>query len=357
MFIINGSFLCRNLTGIERFAFEICKQLDLLIKKDEIWMYIPQNSKTVPEYKNIKVVISNKLLKNFPLWDHFTFSKFVKKHQGVSLDFSNITPLFNPGFVFLHDIYAKLYPEDFKSFKDKLRKTYMCFMYKHIAKKAKKIFTVSDFSRSQISSTYDVPEEKISVIPNGWEHFKSVKPDTSIFKSFPLLQKKNFFFTLGSLQKRKNLKWILEYAKKNPDDQFAISGKAINGMESNELSELNELPNVILLGYLSDDSVKGLMQNCKAFVFPSYYEGFGIPPLEALSVGARVIISKAACLPEIYKKSAYYIDPDNTDVSLSKLLLKPVDSPDVILKYYTYKNAAKMLYEELKSFVEESKNS
>ena len=78
MFIINGSFLCRNLTGIERFAFEICKQLDLLIKKDEIWMYIPQNSKTVPEYKNIKIVISNKLLKNFPLWDHFTFSKFVK---------------------------------------------------------------------------------------------------------------------------------------------------------------------------------------------------------------------------------------------------------------------------------------
>lgn len=347
MFIINGSFLCRHLTGIERFTLETCKHLDSLIQKDEIWMYVPNNAQNVPVYKNIKIVTSKKKLKSFPLWDHFTFSRFVKKQNGISLDFANITPLFNPGFVFIHDIYAKLYPEDFITFKDRLRRFYMCWMYFHAAKKAVKIFTVSEFSKKQIAEVYNVPLEKIFVIPNGWEHFKAVKADASIFKSFPLLQKKNYYFTLGSLQKRKNLKWILEYAKNNPDEQFAISGKAINGMESNELNQLNELPNVILLGYVSDDSVKALMQNCKAFVFPSYYEGFGIPPLEALSVGARVIISNAASLPEIYKKSAYYIDPQNPNISLSKLLLKTVEPADKILKEYTYKNAAKLLYEQL----------
>ena len=347
MFIINGSFLCRNLTGIERFTLQTSTYLDSLIQKDEIWMYVPKNAQDVPVYKNIKIVTSKKKLKSFPLWDHFTFSRFVKRQNGVSLDFANITPLFKPGFVFIHDIYAKLYPEDFITFKDRLRRFYMCWMYSHAAKKALKIFTVSEFSKKQIAEVYNVPLEKIFVIPNGWEHFKAVKADASIFKSFPLLQKKNYYFTLGSLQKRKNLKWILEYAKNNPDEQFAISGKAISGMESNELNQLNELPNVILLGYISDDSVKALMQNCKAFVFPSYYEGFGIPPLEALSVGARVIISNAASLPEIYKKSAYYIDPQNPNVSLSKLLLKPVEPADKILKEYTYKNAAKLLYEQL----------
>ena len=77
-----------------------------------------------------------------------------------------------------------------------------------------------------------------------------------------------------------------------------------------DIAKLKELPNVKLLGYVSDGQVKWLMQNCKAFIFPSYYEGFGIPPLEALSVGAKIVVGNAASLPEIYKKSAYYIDPE-----------------------------------------------
>lgn len=348
MIIINASFLCRNLTGIERFAFEICRRLDLLIQKDEIWMYAPCNAKSIPEYKNIKIIVSKKELTSFPVWDHLIFSGFVKKNHGVSLDFANITSLFNPGYVFIHDIYAKLYPRDFVGFKDKLRRFYMCWMYSHAARRAKKIFTVSDFSKRQITETYGISSDRISVIPNGWEHFESVNSDPSIFESFPQLKKGEYYFTLGSLQKRKNLKWILEYAMKNPSEKFAISGKVINGMQSDELSALKELPNVIFLGYVSDENVKSLMQNCKAFIFPSYYEGFGIPPLEALSVGAKIVVGNAASLPEIYKKSAYYIDPEKTDISLSELLSKEVEPADEILKFYTYENAARLLYEKLR---------
>ena len=91
--IINGDFLCRNLTGIERFAFEICKHLDSLIEKDIISIYIPKNAKFIPDYKNIKVVISKKECKVFPLWEHFEFGKFVKKNKYTPLYFSNVTPL------------------------------------------------------------------------------------------------------------------------------------------------------------------------------------------------------------------------------------------------------------------------
>ena len=86
----------------------------------------------------------------------------------------------------------------------------------------------------------------------------------------------------------------------------------------------------------------------KAFILPSYYEGFGIPPLEALSCGAKIIVSNAACLPEIYGNFAYYIDPNNTNIDLKELLKKNVECPDFLLKKYTYSNAANVFYELLK---------
>lgn len=347
-FTVNGHFLCRGLTGIERFSIEVLKELDKIIPDGFLAILIPENSPIIPEFKRIKVIKSTKKLTSFWKWTHFTFSHYTRANNSVGVCFANEAPIFNPGISFLHDIYCKIYSNDFKTFKEKMIMHYCCLMYRHVSKHALHVFTVSDFSKKQISQTYKIPPERITVVPNGWDHFKSIEVDMSVFEDFPQLQKGNFYFTLGSLQKRKNLKWIVEYAKKNPQEQFAVSGMIIIGMESHEINQLKELPNVILLGYISDERVKALMQNCKAFVFPSLYEGFGIPPLEALSVGAKVIISNAASLPEIYKNSAYYINPDDTDVSLSNLLQKTVESPEKILDEYTYKNAAKKLYDELK---------
>ena len=223
-------------------------------------------------------------------------------------------------------------------------------MYRYATKHAKLLLTVSEFSRTQIANTYKIPKEKIYVIPNGWDHFKEIQPDDSIIKNNPKLQN-DFYFTLGSLSLRKNLKWVAEYAKNNPNENFAISGKMLSGLVPHELEILKTLDNVILLGYVSDGQVKALMQKCKAFVFPSYYEGFGIPPLEALSCGTKIIVSKSASLPEIYGETAHYIDADNTNVELSELLTQPVAKPDEILEKYTYKNAAKDLYKVLSKYI------
>jgi glycosyltransferase involved in cell wall biosynthesis len=86
------------------------------------------------------------------------------------------------------------------------------------------------------------------------------------------------------------------------------------------------------------------MERCKAFLLPSYYEGFGLTPLEALSCGAPVIVADAASLPEIYGKSARYIDPYNTDVDLDDLLKTSVESPDAILEKYSYDKSARDVY-------------
>ena len=89
------------------------------------------------------------------------------------------------------------------------------------------------------------------------------------------------------------------------------------------------------------------MKNCKAFIFPSFFEGFGIPPLEALSVGAKIIVSNSSCLPEIFGNSAYYIDPNKICTDLDELLSKSVESGEMILQKYRFSIFARQVLESL----------
>lgn len=344
LIVINGDFLCRNLTGIERFAYEVTLRLDKLVPSGQFQIYVPKNARNIPIFTNIQCVVAESECSFFPAWEHGPFRRYVRRNKATPLDFANVTPWGTRGIVFIHDIYAKLYPQDFSGRRDCLIRKYMCLMYRYASRHAKLLLTVSQFSRNQIAATYHIPPEKIQVVPNGWDHFAAVEADASIFQQFPQLAEGSFYFTLGSLSRRKNLKWIADYAEKHPGAAFAISGKMLSGLVPPELERLQTLPNVVLLGYVTDGQVKALMQRCRAFVLPSYYEGFGIPPLEALSCGASIIVAQAASLPEIYGDTAHYIDPDNTDVDLEELLARPVASPEKVLEKYTYANAAKLLY-------------
>ncbi|MCR5723549.1 MAG: glycosyltransferase family 4 protein [Treponema sp.] len=349
--LINGNFLCRSLTGIERFAWEVTRQLDaLLTDTDDVRILIPVNAPHFPEYKRIQPVISEKPLKSFPLWDMHTVPRYAKKLGAVALNFSNTAPLGKQcGISFIHDIYAYDCPGDFSSFKEKLIGAYSRMHYKNIARNARHIVTVSNFSKERIQSAYNVSEDRISVIGNGWDHFTAVTEDTGIFDRFPELSNTPFYFTLGSLSLRKNLAWIASYAATHADEHFAVSGKAISGgFVPPELAALKALPNVTLVGYVTDSEVKALMKACRAFVFPSYYEGFGIPPLEALSVGAQVVVADEASLPEIYGSAAHYLHADVMSAateSLTDRLSEPVTDAAPVLAQYTYRNAAEKLYE------------
>ncbi len=351
--LINGNFLCRNLTGIERFAFETLKEMDSLLNTLDkpnvrFSILVPPNARAIPSYRNITVIPSEKEIHGFPKWDLVEFKKQCRKRKAIALGFSNTAPLGKMcGYEFIHDIYAADCPGDFTGLKDNLVRIYSLLNYRNIAKNARHIFTVSNFSKGQIISRYKCSDSRISVVPNGWDHFKFIADDDSVFDRFPKLERKKYYFTLGSLSKRKNLVWIARHAENNPEEIFAVSGKAISGLVPEELEILKNLDNVILLGYVKDEEVKSLMKNCKAFIFPSYYEGFGIPPLEALSVGTPVIVSRDASLGEIYGNCAHYIDSSNPDVNLDTLLEEKIDSPESVLEKYTYRNAAQGLLDQI----------
>jgi len=342
--LINGDFLCRRLTGIERYAYEISIRLDKIASKGEIAIIIPQSTNIIPQYINLDIIRHKNEYKSNIFWKLFTLQWFLLRHkQYTILDFANTCLPFAPGIVFLHDIYCEFFPEDFTSKRDRFARLYNRIQYRLIARLAKKIITVSHYAKNEICSYFNVSNDKINVIYSSADHMHSIKPDVSVFSDFPILVNNSYFFSLGSLSKRKNFKWIVEYAKKNPHDTFAISGISIITGNADELNE--SLPkNIILLGYLDDSKVKALMEKCKAFILPSYYEGFGLTPLEALSCGAKIIISNAASLPEIYGNTAYYIDPFNTDIDLDELLEQNVDKPDEILQKYSYDTATEQVY-------------
>ncbi|GHU48216.1 glycosyl transferase family 1 [Spirochaetia bacterium] len=348
--LINGSFLCRRLTGIERYAYEITMRIDSLSAPGEVAIIVPANTPNLPAYKNLEVIQLKKPIGSHLWWQMCTLQWFLITHKQYSiLEFGNTALPFAPGIVFLHDIYCAFYPEDFTSRRDKLIRLYNKWQYRLITKKSKQIVTVSYFSRNQIAQTYGINPEKIQVIYSSWFHFKTIKADYSVFDRFPALSKP-FYFSLGSLSKRKNIKWIIEYAGTHPESLFALSGVSLPTLKLAALDDCAGPSNIILLGYLDDSKVRALMERCKAFILPSYYEGFGLTPLEALACGAQIIIANAASLPEIFGATAYYIDPYNTDVDLDELLKQPVDSPDAILEKYSYDRSAQQVYTVIKEY-------
>ena len=338
---INGTFLSEKRTGIYRFAEEIIKALDLQENKDELVLVVPPKTEIPFKLKYIKVAEFG--VKKGIIWEQIFFALYLWIHQAIALNLCNVTPVLAPtGFSVIHDISYKVNPKYFNHFYGKLSRTWHCFQYWVISHFSRRIFTVSEFSKSEIMRVYHVSPEKITVTPNGWQHMLSIKPSPHEILNRFNLQSKRYFMSLSTIAPNKNLKWVLNAARNTPDTIFAIAG-SLNPARFGEDLNVEGLDNVKFLGYVSDGDFVTLAKNCKAFIFPSFYEGFGIPPLEAMSVGASVVISNIPVLKEIFNNSAYYIDPYEKTGNLESLLTGDVsDSEDVLNRFSWDKSAGVM---------------
>ena len=344
---INGLFYSRRIDGLYRYNNEVLKELDKLCKKCELFVIVPKYLENCPQFENIAVIKTGSL--KGILWTQISFGLYALAHGMKTLDMCNSTVLWNPGLSCVHDLLYLDMAKTFNTRSSKIAIKWSKLNYKVIAKRCQLVFTVSNFSKKRIVDEYQINANKVVVAPNGWEHMKSVDSDYSIFEKHPKLVKKKYFFTLASMSKYKNFDWIVAEAKVNKSEVFAIAGGAVNSSKYSD--ELMQLSNVIILGYVSDEEVAALMKECKAFLFPSKYEGFGIPPIEAMYFGAKAIVSKAASLPEVYEDCVNYIDPEKTDYDLDELLKKPVASSDKLFEKYSWKKSAVIIYENLRRHI------
>ena len=168
----------------------------------------------------------------------------------------------------------------------------------------------------------------------------------------PGVKKGEYFYALGSLAKHKNFKWIREVARRSPDKTFVVAGgKDLRAFGDD--AEAKDTHNVFYPGYVSDAENAALMKHCKLFLHPAVFEGFGIPPLEALALGAPVALANATCLPELYGDTARYFDPYDYDVDLDALAAQPVAAPDEVLKKYSWDKTAEFWLHEMEKYAKQ----
>lgn len=337
--IINGLWFCGDkISGVRRYATQVVENLDTILDEEKTDIDIRI---AYPGYLDIHLqdLHNIQIVKLDTEKVHFNLSvlrKYIKQNNGIWCDLGNAMSYNRNGVVCMHDI-RDLVSSDYTTNHNRR----LMIAQKWTAKIMNStIVTVSEYQKKQICEEYKVPESKVFVIPNGWEHISKIVPDENVFAQHPEIREEDYYYSIGNVARHKNYKWIHEMAKKYESRQFVIAGnidKNVWGVDDSEL----HLPNVIFLGYVTDEENKALMQHCRAFLHPAKYEGFGIPPLEALAIGKKIIISNATCLPEIYRQSASYFDPDDYDVDLDELERAPVREADVVLEKYTWRNAAR----------------
>lgn len=299
---INGRFLTQNITGVQRYAIEIIKVLDKYLSdnklNDEFKFEIvcPKNIKQKLILKNIKIKQIG-ILKGH-LWEQIELPLYVKGK--FLFNFCNCAPLIKKNqIVTIHDIAVCDVPYVYSRF----FRIWYKFMYRVLTFRLKKIFTVSEFSKKRLHEYFNIPLKRIEVTYNGIDHMKNIKPDEKIFSKFGI-EKNNYVLAVSSLNPSKNFKLILETAKISPKINFIIAGGTNSTVFKEQGFEITS--NVKFIGYVNDEELVALYKYASCFVYPSIYEGFGIPPLEAMYFNCPVILSDIEVFKEIYMDCVLY---------------------------------------------------
>ena len=339
--IINGRFLTQNITGVQRFAHEIVKELDKIVKKNEIVILIPKNILFKDlKYKNIEIKKVG-ILKGH-LWEQLELPYYVWRNQGRLLNLCNTAPIINTGIVNICDISPKINPNFFS----KKFSIFYKVLYWFITKTSLKILTISNFSKVEIIENYKINPNKINVIHCGWQHMNGVIEDKKILEKLQL-KNKEFYLGVSSINPNKNFKYIIELAKLYPEKIFVIVGK-LNQKVFGDMN-LEKIENLVWAGYVTDEELKALYKNTLGFIYPSFYEGFGIPPLEALACGCKkVYISNTSCLLEIFEDSVIYLNPYKVEEILNEKEVIKEEKMKKILNKYSWEKSAKKIIDVIR---------
>jgi len=309
---INGRFLTQSTTGVQRFALEILTALDSLLEngddllsRAELTCLIPDHEieKINLRWKNIKIKRCGRLTGN--LWEQIELPFFAR--SGLLVNLCNIGPLFhNHQVLVLHDASVYAVPQAY-SFSFKLK--YRIIMYV-LAHASNRLVTVSDFSKHELAQYLHIDSSKITTLPEGCEHILSIEPDDTIIKRTNLT-KKPFLLAVGSSSPHKNIPMLEAAIAAMPEDSIdlviagGVFSKVFNSVQAVESKNIKHI------GYVTDGELRSLYAHATGFIFPSLYEGFGLPPLEAMSCGCPVISSNRSSMPEICGDAVLYFDPNN----------------------------------------------
>jgi len=292
----------------------------------ELLLLAPQpHVKEFPSIFSINKEIGVVALPETPIWhwEQFLLPLWCRNNKVDLLHMvTNRGPIINWGFRKTHVVHDTigLHQKKWKGgiFKAFLSSTYNRLTIPLSARIADQIITVSNFSKNLILQDLRIPETKVHVIYNGVDTL-FFTPDPACINKFRL-RTNGFVFHLGFLEPRKNTRRVVEaYGRISPKlrDQFPLVIAGLSEMAQEVflplIKNLNLEQNTILLPYVSDKELAGLYSSCAVFVWPSLWEGFGLPVIEAMAAGAPVITSNTTSLPEVAGDAALLVNPESVD--------------------------------------------
>ncbi|CAI1722123.1 glycosyltransferase family 4 protein [Serratia proteamaculans] len=303
MIYINARFLTQDVTGVQRFAEQIC--IELVALRDDVVLLAPKDIKrsSLPAGFNIQTIGE----KSGHFWEQVELPKYLRSiGSPVLVNLCSTAPVFYKNqIVTHHDVTYKRYK---KSFSLKFRILYS-LLIPMMLKSSKALITVSEFSKSEILQYFKYDPKKIHIIYNavGNEFVNSSKESDKLDKYFLAVSSPNFHKNFHGMLEA----YSLYRSKHGGDIKLKVIGKSASSFATQDFSKNAQDGDVTFLGRVDDNELITLYQNATAFVFPSFYEGFGIPPLEAQACGCPVISSNKASMPEVLRNSVLYFDPYN----------------------------------------------
>lgn len=329
----DGRFITNMPTGNGIYAIRLIKAISHMDCSNQYRVYIPGPNPATPDGlgKNVLIRKMNPLhrsawlrvpilfpmeLRRFPVdifHAHYTIPPFTKAKVVMTL----------------HDFFWIIYPEQFVSIK-RIPVTYT--IKKSIAR-ADRILVGTSYIKKQTMEYFGVEDDRIEVIPYGLDQRFFKRSDR---KQLTKVQQKygidsSYILAVGDIHPRKNLERLLKAFAILPerrDVKLVLVGKAL--WKTKELYEhiknMDLEKSVITTGYVSDEDLPLLYQDAKVFCYPSLYEGFGFPILEAMASGVPVAISNTTSCPEVGGNAAVYFDPLSVEDIAAKLSQTLTDS-------------------------------
>ncbi|AWV05058.1 glycosyltransferase family 1 protein [Burkholderia sp. JP2-270] len=308
---INGRFLGRQPTGVDRFAFEVVRGIDQLVVANDPMAAALAIDVLVPEGVTLAPGTFARLnLRTVPgsgqRWEQFSLP--LAARGTLLLNLCNSGPLFFRNQVtVLHDAAPVRVPDAYT----RAFRTWYRVMAPCIGRVARRILTVSEFSRREIGRAYQIPPQKIGVVPESGEHILRATDAVDVIQKHGL-GRRPYVLAVSSASRHKNFRLVIEAIEKLDADRFDFVIAGANLPIFNRQKQTLP-PFVKHVGYVSDAELKGLFRHAACFVFPSLYEGYGLPPVEAMTLGCPVIASDLPSIREACGDAAVYISPHSAD--------------------------------------------
>lgn len=302
---LNGRFASQTVTGVQRYAGELIDALDQELKREHpasaaVSLLVPPKSR-LPVLDRIRVRQVGRLRGH--AWEQLELPWYAR--GGLLVNLANTGPLLKRlQIVTMHDASPWVLPETYSL---PFRLWYRLLL-PQLGRVARRVVTDSEFSKAELRHHAGIPDHKLRVILLSGEHIHKAPADCTVLARLGLAPR-GYVLTVGSQSPHKNVQVVLDAMRYLGEPRFAV---VLAGGHNPRIFGPNRVaiaPGIKSAGYVSDGELRALYENAGCFVYPSLYEGFGLPPLEAMMCGCPVIVSQEASLPEVCGDAAVYCDP------------------------------------------------